>query len=94
MNYSGSNIASSGLVKNGTEASNVSYMKKTRFDDGSNVIRYRVTRQLCDRHMRADKIAPIKTRRQNRADKFATIKSRRQKGDDKHNKIEKITVTV
>jgi hypothetical protein len=43
------------------------------------------------RKLRADKIAPIQTRRQKvkRADKFATIKSRRKKRDDKQNKIGK-----
>jgi hypothetical protein len=38
MDESGSNIVSSGLVKNRSKASKVSHMKKTRFDYGRNVI--------------------------------------------------------
>jgi hypothetical protein len=38
MNESDSNIASSSLVKNRSKASKVSHVKKTRFDDGRNVI--------------------------------------------------------
>jgi hypothetical protein len=42
MDESGSNIASSGLVKNRSKTSKVSHMKKT-FDYGRNVIGQRVS---------------------------------------------------